>query len=131
MKIRTYQPSDLETLKQIHADRGLPPACMPEPENPLFIVKKVIEEAGQVQAATFVKLTSEPWLLLDPDLPDKKAVQLVRIISDITSVAAANLGLEEMTCWIPPEAGPSFGKLLESIGYIKTPWQSYTIVLRK
>ncbi len=130
MRIREYSAQDLETLKRIHNKRHLPLACMPDPENPLFIVKKVIEENDEVQAATFVKLTSEPWLLINPDLPDREAIRLVRIISDVTEVAAAEKGLEEMTCWVPPEAGASFGKLLESIGYIKTPWQSYTRILR-
>lgn len=130
MIIREYTSQDLAALKRIHANRKLPDACMPDPENPLFIVKKVIEENDEVQAATFVKLTSEPWLLINPDLPDREAIRLVRIISDVTEVAAAEKGLEEMTCWVPPEAGASFGKLLESIGYIKTPWQSYTRILR-
>ena len=130
MKIREYSNQDLETLKRIHNRRHLPLACMPDPENPLFIVKKVIEENDEVQAATFVKLTSEPWLLINPDLPNREAIRLVGIISDITEVAAAAKGLEEMTCWVPPESGKSFGRVLESIGWLKTPWQSYTRILK-
>jgi hypothetical protein len=131
MLIREYRVQDLAALQDIHKRKGLPPHCMPDPSNPLFVVSRVIEEEGQVQAATFLKLTSEPWLLIDPDVSDRKAVQLITILSDMLELAASNKGLEEMTCWIPPEAGASFGKFLESIGYIKTPWQSYTKVLRK
>jgi hypothetical protein len=132
MKVRIYESSDLEALKAIHAKRNLPLACMPDPSNNLFFANRVIEKDGQPVAAAFTKVTCEPYLLLDPDLPAKTAVHYVGILADVTEIAVRQYGIEEATVWIPPSAETAgFGKVLESIGFIPTgKWKSYTKVLR-
>ena len=129
MVIRTYQAQDLEALKRIHAKRGLPPACLPDVSNPLFFVQRVIEEDGKPVAALFVKLTAEPFLLLDPDLPTAEAFHKLSILSDVAETAVRKEKIEDITMWIPNEAGEGFGKVVEGLGFVKSPWQSYSRIL--
>jgi hypothetical protein len=130
MKIRAYEPRDLEALKAIHAKRGLPGACMPDPSNPLFFVQRVIEKEGQPAAAAFVKLTCEPYLLLDPDRSTRENIEILDVLSGTTEAAVRKHGIEDISVWVPVEAGPTFGHALEAIGFTKSPWQSYSRILK-
>jgi len=131
MKVRIYESSDLEALKAIHAKRNLPDVCFPDASNPLYFVQRVIEDDGVATAAAFVKLTAEPFLLLDPDLSKQDQLQHLSVLSDVCEVAVRQHQIEDFTCWIPPEAvSAGFGHALEEIGFIRSPWISYTRVLR-
>ena len=130
MKIQVYEPQHLGTLKAIHAKRGLPPACFPDADNPLFFIRRVIEKDGKAAAAAFVKLTCEPFLLLDPDLRDREAKQYISILADVVEAAVRKHGIEDATVWLPPSAETEgFVQVLEQIGFKKSPWQSYSQVL--
>lgn len=128
MKIRLYEPSDLPQLERMHRKSGLPPACMPDPSNPLFFVKHVVEQDGRAALAGFLKLTCEPYLLVDHEVetPEWRWNSL-QALEDTCMVAAWQHGLADMTCWLPPNK-KNFSKRLESMGYIQSPWAAFSKV---
>lgn len=131
MKIRPYEARDLEALKAIHETNNLPDVCMPETANPLFVVRQVVELQGKVALSSFVKLVGEAWLLIDHKAaPPATLWHALRCLADTMEMAARKRGLEECTVWIPPEA-KGFGKRLEQMGFIRSPWQSYTRIIPK
>ena len=81
--------------------------------------------------AAFVRLTSEPFPLVDHDMgdPEQRWNQLKELCEDICKDAKSK-GLLQLTCFIPPELEQSFGKRLtdekDGLGFVKSPWQSYT-----
>ena len=63
--IREYKPEDLERLKQIHARQGFDYA-FPDLADRNFLTRLVIEEDGRVEMAALARLTTELFLLVDP-----------------------------------------------------------------
>jgi hypothetical protein len=122
---------DAGTIKRIHAASGLPENCMPATANPLFLVKAVVEYGGHVVMASFLKGTSEVYLLVDHDqgTPEQRW-EWLKELKVYMERRAWELGLDEMTCWIPPEMEKTFGKRLEELSFVKSPWSSYTLPLR-
>jgi hypothetical protein len=130
MKIRVYHPSDLAAIKAMHAQSGLPPECLPPVESPLLFVKLVAEEDGKVTQAGFVKLTGEAYVLVDHEHGTaERRFETLRYIVAHGLNTASREGLQDVSCWLPPEVQQSFGARLESLGFIKSPWQSYTALL--
>ena len=129
--IRPYTASDFDALKRIHATSGLPPACFPEVNDKLFVVKVVAEENGEVVQAAMVKLIGEGYVLVDHrfSTPEKRwdVLQslIIRGLND-----AANQGLDSMSCWLPPEMERAFATRLRSLSFEKSPWPSYSALLR-
>lgn len=127
MFIREYTTSDLEAITDIHAKSGLPPACMPPVDNPLFLFGKIIERDGKISMASFVKLVSEAFLLIDHEVG---TVEIrwhdLKVLAEIMEATAKSRGLDETTVWVPPELIKTFGKRLEELGFIATDFKSYT-----
>lgn len=130
--IRNYQRTDEEKIKEIFLKQGLPENCMPDLKSKLYIVKKVVESPdGQVAMAGFVRKTCEPFLILDHSAVDPAwRWMALQDLTDNISLCAKIHGMEDATCWIPPEVVDSFAPRLESLGFVKSPWQSFTRSLR-
>ncbi len=139
--IRAYSSLDLGRLLQIHSENGLPSNCFPElvtqdqatgrvVDNPLFLVKEVVEDNGQPVMAGFIRATSEAYLIVDhaagtPEQRWQWLQELTKIVSD----KAWAQGLDEITVWLPPELLDSFEKRLLNLGFRRSPWQSFTLPL--
>jgi hypothetical protein len=129
--IRPYQPGDFDAVKRLHAKSGLPAACMPDLQNPNSVVQLVSIEQGEVAQFGAVKLTGEAFVLVDHEhsSPQERWARL----GDLTAMAlrgAAERGLDDVSAWIPPGLEDSFGKRLEALGAIKSPWRNWTFLLR-
>ena len=126
--IREYQEDDILALQKIRIDNGLPPNCMPDPTDPLMLAKLVMEQDGKPVMATFLRGTSEIYLLVDHEhgTPEERWQQLQEL-KDYLVKEAWKLGLDQMTCWVPPEIEQSFSKRLLELGFQRSPWQSYTL----
>jgi hypothetical protein len=126
--IRTFEERDLTALAEIHAENGLPPNCMPDPADPLMLIKAVVEQHGKPVMATFLKGTSEIYLLVDHNYstPEDRW-QMMQELRDYLCREAWRLGLDQMTCWVPPEIDKSFSKRLEELGFQRSTWASYTL----
>lgn len=141
MKVRNFQWSDLARLQEIFAGQGIPPECWPEIalqiqkrnkatliQNPRFPIKKVVEdESGKVAMAALLKITSEPFLVLDhhAENPGWRWQALTELVEALAADAKLR-GLEDTTCWVPPNLVPSFGPRLQALGFVESPWQSFT-----
>jgi hypothetical protein len=139
--IRSFDlDTDVERAKEIHAANELPKNCFPNltitdkdgktVPNPLFIEKLVLEHEGHPALMSFLKVTSEVYLLVDHTIgtPEERWIWLEELKEFMANRAAAH-GLEQMTAWIPREIEDSFAKRLEALGFVKSPYQSYTLNL--
>jgi hypothetical protein len=128
--IRDYRISDLEAVKELHAKSGLPGVCLPDLTNPLFFVKVIAESEGKVVQAGFVKLVGEAYVLLDHEAgePGERLSILESLVAKGLSAASAK-GLSDVSCWLPPELEKSFGARLKALGFIRSPWPSFSVLL--
>lgn len=140
MIVRPYTDEDMKEVMRIHAANGLPPNCLPgccrtdaagNPLNtPLFFMRKILEDDGKVALASFLKLTAEAFLFVDHEHADAERRWLaLQKLTASTLSEAAKKGIEDVTAWIPPQLDRSFGERLIALGFVKSPWQSYSAVL--
>jgi hypothetical protein len=128
--IRPYSESDLDAIIRLHRQSGLPDVCLPDLSNPLFCVKVCAERRNKVVQAGFVKIVGEAYLLVDHEVasPQERLDIVERLVA--TGLAeAASRGFEDVTAWLPPKVRRSFAPRLTALGFIKSPWQSYTALL--
>lgn|GEM_PF-2819672 len=140
--IRQFEDSDITTARAIHAANELPENCFPnitlvspvgaEEPNPLFVVKSIYEHDGKPALMSFLKVTSELYLLVDHSVgtPEERWTWLQEF-RDHMMREAWRLGLEQMTAFVPREIEASFEKRLLDLGFVKSPWQSYTLNLEE
>lgn len=132
MTLRAYRPEDLETLKQLHGRlaHGYP---VPDFDDPAFVVGVISERQQELQAAAFLRITAEAYLLMDPDAgtPEERWQSLLQIHESVKG-EANKIGLPDVNCWIPPdlENGKRFGRRLEKLGWRQDKWANYTFRLR-
>jgi hypothetical protein len=143
--IRKFEEWDVERAKLIHQSNGLDPRCFPpltvkmknaegeeeEVPNALFVSKEIYEHDGTPAMMCFTKITGELFFLVDHDIgtPEQRWGWL-REFKEYIAHEAWKLGLDQLTCWIPPEIEISFAKRLKDLGFQKSPWQSYTLNLK-
>ena len=129
--IRPYDARDFEAIRKLHAKSGLPAACLPDARNPNFIVSLVSAKGKDIMQAGFVKLTGEAFVLVDHETgtPQERWADTSELIAHGLASAAA-YGIDDISAWLPPELEKSFGPRLESLGWIKSPWRSYSALLR-
>ena len=128
--IRELHVNDLPILREIHRANGLDARCFPDLNDPLFMAKEVFEYDGCPAMATFLKGTSELYLLVDHTVgtPEQRWEWLLELTNHMRQ-KAWKLGLNEMTCWIQPEIEKSFAKRLVELGFIRSEWHSWTMLL--
>jgi hypothetical protein len=128
--IRDFKLSDLEAVKELHAKSGLPSVCLPDLTNPLFFVKVVAESNGKVVQAGFVKLIGEAYILVDHDAgePGERLSTLESVVCKGLSSASAK-GLSDVSAWLPPDLEKSFGPRLKALGFIRSPWPNFSVLL--
>jgi hypothetical protein len=132
MKIREYNPSDIEALKKMHAGQSFD-YQFPELENPLFISKLVQEDSpGEITMAALARLTCEIYLLADPAHSNPQ--ERLRNIVALHHVAEKDLlqrGLEDAHAWLPPPIARRFGRRLTQLGWTRDDnWTPYSIRLK-
>lgn len=129
MRVRPYKAADLETIKRIHRESGLPSNCFPSLTDKRFVVKLVAEQDGRVTQAAFVKLIGEGFILVDHShsTPGERLEVLTELVAH--GLADASAHVNEVSAWLPPEVEKSFGQRLIDLGWIRSPWQSYSALL--
>ena len=128
--IREYRESDLERLKELHRKQGFA-YPFPELNDPVFAVGAVAEQNGEAQMAAFLKIHGEAYLFLDPSQgpPEERWKTLLEIHAAVRR-QAEELGLDSVTCWIPPNLEKSFAKRLRKLGWAKDEWAAYSYRIR-
>jgi hypothetical protein len=136
--IRDFTLSDLPNAVEVFQQNGLPANCFPPlyidvngvlEENKLFVEKQIMMQDGEPVMSCFLKITAEIYLVLDhtKGTPEERLEWLTEM-RDEMAVRAATKGLDQVTCWIPPDLEKSFGPRLVDLGFQKS-WQSYTFNL--
>ena len=128
--IRAFQPSDAVRAREIFEANHLPENCFPDLNDPLFLVKAVVEQDGKPVITSFLRGTSEVFVLVDHThgTPEQRWAWMQELTEHMKQ-EAYRLGLDEMTCWVPPALDKSFGRRLIELGFQRSPWQSYTLAV--
>lgn len=133
--IRQFEDFDVPAAREIHEKNELPTQCMPElfvngKKNPLFILNSVYEEAGSPAIMSFLKVTSEVYLLVDHTVgtPEQRW-EWLKELKEYVAREAFLLGMDQITCYVPTDIEQSFAERLLEMGFAKSPWQSYTLNL--
>lgn len=131
MRIRPYSERDSDAFAKIHKANGLPSVCLPDFDDPLFVIRHVAEIDGEIAMGGFIRLIGEAYLLLDHTVgtPEQRW-QTLQALTDCVEASARIKGLSDYSCWIPNELAKSFGPRLEELGLIKSPWTCFSKVLR-
>jgi hypothetical protein len=127
MRIRAYTESDLDALRQIHAQQGFD-YSFPDITDPIFISKLIVEDdEGRAVMASLARLTCEMYLLADPSAgtPRDRYTRLLALHeagrSDLLS-----RGLDDAHAWLPPPIAARFGRRLEALGWLRDQaWTPY------
>jgi hypothetical protein len=136
--IREFQEGDIPLVEAIHKQNDLPTNCLPNLTiadtegktvmNPLFITRSVFEANGKAAMMAFLKVTAEVFVFVDHTVgtPEERWEWMKKFNEHIRQQAWKH-GLEQITAFVPPEIEESFAKRLLDMGYVKSPWQSYTL----
>jgi hypothetical protein len=139
MLVREYRESDLAALRAIHEAQGFA-YPLPNLNNPLFVTKLILSEDASSQiadgnanegvvaqssakqqkiiGAAFLRLTSEAYLLLDPQAgTPRQRWQWLLQLHAATERDAWQRGLEDVHAWLPPQIASKFGKRITQLGW--------------
>lgn len=140
MSSREFTFDDLPAVMEIHEKNGLDARCFPELvitdkdgnkiPNPLFVAKAVFEQEGKPALICFLKVTSELFFFIDHDIgtPEERW-EWLQEFKEYMAIRAGMLGFDQMTAFVPTDIEKSFAKRLEDLGFVRSPWQSYTLNL--
>lgn len=126
--IRPYKQSDLDRIKELHRKQG-EQYLFPNLNDPVFAIGQVAEDG----TAAFVKIVGEAYLFLDPEQgTPRQRWQSLLGIHEAVRREAAELGLSEVGCYIPPNLGKAFHRRLTKLGWQMEPsdWQRAAYHLR-
>ena len=130
--IRDTGKMDIPALEIIHELSGLD-YQFPDLDDPLFIVKKTIEEDGKVVQGIAAKLEATVYLWVDHSAgtPEQRWEWMKELV-EATKLAAWEKGLDCLSCVVPPEIADSFEKRLKEIGMDRDrPWPKFSFDLTK
>jgi hypothetical protein len=126
MIVREYDNDDCDALRAMHAAQGFAYE-LPNLDDPLFLVRAVVEDERRPRMAAFLRLTAEAYLLADPhDGSPRQRWQWLLALHDATRQAAAQRGLDDTQAFLPPRVARAFGRRLTRLGWRRDPWTCYT-----
>jgi len=129
MIVRPYTDADLEALRAMHSAQGFSYA-LPDPADPLLLVREVVEEQGRPRMAALLRLTAEAYLLADPgDGAPRERWQWLAALHEAAHRAAAARGLADVQAFLPPRVARAFGRRLAQLGWRRDPWPCYAKIL--
>src|ERR1700690_3150510 len=113
MIVREYDNADCDALRAMHAAQGFAYE-LPNLDDPLFLVRAVVEDEGRPRMAALLRLTAEAYLLADPhDGKPRQRWQWLLALHEATRSAAAAHGLADVQAFLPPQVARAFGRRLE------------------
>ena len=126
MEIRAYKPADLEACKTLHAKQGFS-YDFPNLEGPLYFIKLVGEQDGQIVQAAFAHVEAQIYFLVDPTwgTPQQRHLAFLAMQDVGSELAYKPGGLDALQAFLPPSIEKSFGKRLTAHGWKKAPWPCY------
>jgi hypothetical protein len=130
VRVRDFHDGDWQAVKEMFVRSKLPENCFPNTSSPLYLIRKVVDVDGEIPMAAFTKVTAEQYLLLDHGWgAAQDRWELLTKLRDVVVAEAAQKGFEDLTAFVPPYLEKSFGPRLTQLGFLRSPWPSYTLVL--
>jgi hypothetical protein len=125
VKIRAFADEDKEELRRIHLAQQMPYE-FPDLSNPLFLTKVVAERNGKIAAASLLRLTAEAYLFVDRECGTPiDRWRTVTLLHEVMRGEAAQRGLDDVHCWLPPQIASPFGRRLSFLGWQRERWDCY------
>lgn len=125
MDIREYTESDFEEIKRLHDESGLdyklPPLSRKE-----FFSLRVVRDGEGIGMATFLKHTAEAYLICNPKWRNPAwRFEALRQLSHQCNNDSRDVGVTEVTAFLPPKMVAKFGRRLGKLGWekIRNDWQ--------
>ena len=104
---------------------------LPDSFGPLYAVRKaVVDENGEILGMATLKLTAEAFVWLDPSRSAIKRAKTIKSLNETCANAAKSLGLDDVSCWIPPKLIRCFSGALKKLRWQKSPWRNFTFVVK-
>lgn len=126
MLIRPYVESDLEQVKALHQAQSLG-YDLPDLEAPSMLVRGVVEEAGAVTHAMFLRKTSEAYWIFSPQERKRERLGRFLALSKELVAPAARAGLEDIHAFLPPAiVNETLHRTLLHLGWQKPLWPCYS-----
>ena len=124
--IRQLETRDLDRIRVLHNLMGAP-YDLPNLADPTFVVTAgLVDEGGVIQAAAALRLTSEAYLLLNPEWGDAADRWLnVLALHESVRVGAKKLGLVDVHAFLPPNVRDGFKRRLQSLGWVREPFEPW------
>lgn len=120
----------IEEIKKLHASMGFN-YRFPDLDGRAILGKMIVHDKhGEVSAAGALKLVGEAFLWVNLEASTREKIRAIRKLSQGMASAGKFSGIEEVSCWVPPEIEPTFAHMLANLGWQKSPWQTWTILLK-
>jgi hypothetical protein len=140
--VREYTEADLDALRRMHARQGFD-YTFPNLADPIFVSKLVVEDDdGRVVMASLARLTCEMYLLVDrgeqregncraAESDPRERYERLLALHRAGERDLLARGLDDAHAWLPPTIARSFGRRLQSLGWIRDDaWTPYCRRLR-
>ena len=123
---RKWTEDDTLQVMEIHQEMGIP-YQMPDVSNPLFAIKRVlVDDRGKIIGAGAIKPVGECFLWVRPSMMPIFRARAVKRLTAEGMLLAGQSGLDELTAWIHPEVEREFGRPLTKLGFVMSPWRSWS-----
>jgi hypothetical protein len=126
MHTRKYQKSDREELESIFRKQGLPYE-LPNLDSNNFIARRVlVDENGRPAQALAARLTTELYLLVDPDW-DTPGWRLegIRMLGRSMQTELREKGITDAHLWLPPQKKSFERRLMKTFGFTRPEWANF------
>lgn len=118
--VREYSDADFNTVKHLHEKSGFG-YILPSLSSEKFYSRRVVGDGNRIGMATFMRLTSEVYLISDPAWRNPAwRMEALRKLSVICNDDAKRQRVQEVVAFLPPPVTKIFGKRLSRLG-----WSSY------
>lgn len=115
--VRSASEEDFPALSAIHEAMGLD-YQLPL-DDPLLVVKKVIEKDGKIIGACFIRIAAETMLLLDPELGPCEKMDAMEAMQPEVLAEAWKLGFNQVEARIEATTEKIFEKRLKQLGWVR------------
>ena len=120
MIVREYTDADFREVKRLHASSGFK-YPLPSLSSEEFYSRRVIQDCTGFGMASFMRLTSEVYLICNPTWRNPAwRMEALRKLHHICNGDASDKGVKEVCAFLPPEIVKKFGGRLTRMG-----WTSY------
>jgi|SRR5208283_2742192 len=130
MEVREFTANDLRRIEELHRNSGYEYVLPPVLSDQSFFSRRIVGDAEDVAAAAFLRLTAEPYLIVNPNWRTPAwRMEALRKIHEACRQDAIRKGVGEVTAFLPPQVEKRFGKRLLRMGwkhYVGPEWRAFS-----